>query len=100
MYKFVQEYDKDICDEMQHRMEELAELDETRREAHNRNAKLNLQVKNLYDKKSIEIKFEVGSMVLMWNARSKDKGKYGKFDPLWLDPYLIAYTHGEDSYFL
>lgn len=34
MYKFVQEYNDDICDLMQHRMEELIELDKTRREAH------------------------------------------------------------------
>ena len=34
----------------------------------------------------------------MWNARIDDKGKDGKFDPIWLGPYLIENTWGEDSY--
>lgn len=29
-------------------------------------------------------------MVLLWNIKSKDKGKNGKFDPLWLSIYEVA----------
>ena len=36
----------------------------------------------------------------MWNARIDDKGKHGKFDPIWLGPYLIENTWGVDSYML
>ena len=43
-------------------------------------------------------KFESGDLVLMWNARIEDKGKHGKLDPIWLGPYLIENTWGEDSY--
>ena len=39
-------------------------------------------------------------MVLMWNARMEDKGKHGKFYPIWLGPYNICDKNGEDSYFL
>ena len=45
-------------------------------------------------------KFEFEDLVLMWNARIEDKGKHGKFDPIWLGPYLIENTWGEDSYIL
>ena len=57
-------------------------------------------MKYLYDKRTTDRKFEVGDMVLMWNARMEDKGKHGKFDPIWLGPYNIHDTNGEDSYFL
>ena len=45
-------------------------------------------------------KFKLEDLILMWNARIEDKGKYGKFDPIWLVPYLIEATWGEDSYVL
>ena len=45
-------------------------------------------------------KFEIEDLVLMWNARIEDKGKHGKFDPIWLGPYLIENIWGEDSYIL
>lgn len=82
MYKFVQLYDDDIDDEMQLRIEDLIRLDETRRESASKNAKLQLQVKNLYDKKTVERRFEPDDLVLIWNVRLEDKGKHGKFDPI------------------
>jgi hypothetical protein len=57
-------------------------------------------MKHLYDRQAIERKFEIGDMILMWNARLEDKGKHGKFDPIWLGPYCICDTNGENSYFL
>ena len=57
-------------------------------------------MKYLYDKKLVEIFFELDDIVLMWNARLEDKGKHGKFDPTWLGPYLIDSNWGDDSYLL
>ena len=57
-------------------------------------------MKHLYDKRAIERKFNIGDLVLLWNARTEDKGKHGKFDPIWLGPYIVCSMHGEDSYFL
>ena len=57
-------------------------------------------MKYLYDKKAIDRKFEPNDMVLMWNARLEDKGNHGKFDPIWLGPYLVDSKWGDDSYFL
>ena len=57
-------------------------------------------MKHLFDRITIERKFEPYDMVLMWNARLKDKGKHGKFDPMWLGPYLLDSSKGEDSYVL
>lgn len=39
-------------------------------------------------------------MVLQWNERGQDKGKYKKFESLWIGPSIIYYVNGKDSYFL
>ena len=52
------------------------------------------------EKKANTRNFKIGDMVLMWSARIEDRGKHGKFDPIWLCPYSISNMHGEDSYFL
>lgn len=100
LYNYIQKYDEDIIDDMQERMDELVGLTEARKEASIRNQKLQLQFKTLYDKRTVSKKFENGDLVLMWNARLEDKGKHGKFDPIWLGPYLIENAYGEDSYIL
>lgn len=89
MYKLIQAYDEDLDDEMRVRMDELIQLDETRRNAHERNEDLQKQCKSLYDRRATQRSFKIDDMVLMWNARLEDKGKHGKFDPIWLGPYLI-----------
>ena len=100
LYNYIQMYDEDIIDDMQERLDELVGLTETRKEASIRNQKLQLKVKALYDKRTMNKKFENGDLVLMWNVRIGDKGKHGKFDPIWLGPYLIDSTWGEGSYVL
>ena len=57
-------------------------------------------MKHIFDRKVLQRKFEVDEMVLMWNSRIQDKGEYGKFDPIWLGPYLIESRWGDDSYIL
>ena len=83
---------------MQERLDELVELAKTRREASLRNKKLQLKVKTLYDRRTVSKKFESKDLVLMWNTRIEEKGKHGKFYPIWLGPYLIEALWGENSY--
>lgn len=85
---------------MQLRMEDIMQLDETRRDASTNNVKLQAKVKHLFDKRATERKFHPGDLVLCWNARNEDKGKHGKFDPLWLGPFLVHAHCGENSYFI
>ena len=81
-------------------MNDLVGLNENKRDASAKKIKLQLQMKHLFDKKVVERKFSIDEMLLMWNARIEDKGKHGKFDPIWLGPYLIESTWGYDSYLL
>ena len=50
-------------------MNDILQLDETRRDASIKNDKLQVQVKPLYDKKELERKFELEDLVLLWKAR-------------------------------
>lgn len=100
LYNYIQMYEEDITDDMQERLNELVGLTERRKEASIKNQKFQVQVKTLFNKNMVSRKFENRDLVLMWNAIIKDKGKHGKFDPIWLGPYLIENTWGEDSYIL
>ena len=93
-------HDDEIIDDMHQRIDELARLVETRKEASIRNMKLQLQKKHLYDRRTIIKKFQPEDLVLVWNARLQEKGKHGKFDPIWLGPYLVDSLWGNDSYFI
>lgn len=57
-------------------------------------------VNALHDKKVCDRSFEEGEWVLKWNAKDQDKGKHGKFDALWLGPFIISEKGGENSYYL
>jgi hypothetical protein len=45
-------------------------------------------VKRWFDKhKAKEKNFEVGDLVLKWDRANEPKGKYSKFQNLWLEPF-------------
>jgi len=56
------------------------------------------KVKKMFDKGTKDDDFQVGDLVLRWDARSEDKGKHGKFDHLWVGPYKIVAFHGNNAY--
>ena len=81
-------------------MEDIMQLDEIKRDAAANNLKLQTKVKHLFDKRATERHFLPGDLVLCWNARGEDKGKHGKFDPLWLGPFVVHSNNGENSYYI
>ncbi|XP_057825950.2 uncharacterized protein LOC131037778 [Cryptomeria japonica] len=90
VYKFIDENNLQMSDLVEERMDMLAELDESREDAHKKNLKLQQKSKYLFDKKTSERKFEINNLVLLWNARAQDKGKHGKFEALWPGPFVVA----------
>lgn len=81
-------------------MIQLVELEEMRIMAHKRNLKIQLQSKYLFDKRTTTRKFQIGNMVLQWNAREQDKGKHKNFESLWIGPFIVFDVNGKYSYFL
>ena len=54
----------------------------------------------LFDKRTNPNDFQMGYVVLQWDAPHKEKGKHGKKFHLWKGPYKIASFKGKNSYIL
>ena len=57
-------------------------------------------MKSIFDRKEKEILFQVGDLVLRRDTRREEKGKHGKFDPLWYGPYNISEARSNNTFIL
>ena len=48
------------------------------------------RIKIIFDKKEKVDNFQVGDWILKLDTVRKYKGKHGKFDSLWIGPFVIA----------
>jgi hypothetical protein len=62
--------------------------------AHDRQHK----IKKAFDRKVRKENFQLGDMVLKWDAPRQDKGKNGKFDALWIGPFNIFEMFPNNTY--
>ena len=58
------------------------------------------KMKNTFDRMVKEENFLVDDLVLKWDAPHEDKGKHGKFDHIWVGPYIFVAHRGENSFIL
>lgn len=100
IYKFLQAEDMELSEPMEDRMIQLVEVEEIITLAHKRNLKIQLQSKYLFDKRTTLRSFQIGDLVLQWNAKGQDKGKHKKFESLWIGPFVVCDPNGKNSYFL
>ena len=52
----------------------------------------------MFEKREKVDKFQVGNLVLKWDTVRKDKGKHGKFDSLWIGPFVIAHIQKNNTF--
>ena len=97
--RLIQEVQSDDND-MIRRINQTIHLQQTREEFYNKALQKQDNIKKLFDRRKKDNNFNVGDKVLKWDSRREDKGKHGKFDNLWLCPYLIHSTAGNNAYFL
>ena len=57
-------------------------------------------MKKLFDQHAKDKELLTGDLVLRWDIRRVDKGKHGKFDPLWFGPFKIAEVKGNNTFIL
>ena len=57
-------------------------------------------MKNAFDGKVKEEQFLIDDLVLKWDAPHEEKGKHGKFDHMWMGPYIIAAYRGDNALIL
>ena len=58
------------------------------------------RMKNTFDRKVNEEQFLIDDLVLKWDAPHEEKGKHGKFDHMWVGPYIIATYRGDNAFIL
>ena len=85
---------------MKRKIHQTIHLQQTREEVYNRALHKQENIKKLFDKRTKASDFSIGQKVLKWDSRREDKGKHGKFDNLWLGPYLIHSIASKNAYFL
>jgi hypothetical protein len=57
-------------------------------------------MKEIFDNKAKEYIFQIGNLVLKWDAYRLDKGKDGKFDTLWTSPLIISQVLQNNNFLL
>lgn len=78
----------------------MIHLQKYREEVFQNNSKLQEKIKNIYDIKTKADDFNLGDVVLQWDAWNEEKGKHGKFDDLCKGPYRISAFRGKNAYLL
>ena len=72
------------------RMLDLAELQQVREHVMEKLEAHQNRINIIFDKMEKVDNFQVGDWFLKWVIIRKDKGKHGKFDSLWIGPFMIA----------
>jgi hypothetical protein len=84
----------------QRRINQIIHLQQSREEVYNKTQVVQESIKKIFDKRTKEDDFELGDLVLRWDARNEYKGKHGKFDSLWKGPYIIHTFRGNHAFLL
>lgn len=87
-------------DEFHRRINHMIHLQQTRDEVFQNTFRLQEIIKEIYDQKTKEDKFQLEDVVLQWDARNEEKGKLGKFKNLWKGMYKIAAYRGKNDFLL
>jgi len=75
---------------MAKRISDLAEVHQIRDQLVEKSAAHQKRIKESFDRKAKMDNFQVGDLVLKWDALKEKKGNHGKFDALWTGPFVIA----------
>ena len=56
------------------------------------------KIKIIFDKREKVDNFQIGDWVRKWDTFRQDKGKHGKFDSLWIGPFVIAQVQKNNTF--
>jgi len=97
--KMLQEYKMEE-DSMPNKINQIIELDENRRKALDHSIRNQDKIKRTFDKSTRPRCFHIGDTILLWDKRREKPRKHGKFDSLWLGPYIIYDVVDTNSFLL
>jgi hypothetical protein len=85
-------------DHMVRRIHQIVEVQQIREQVmdvvHSRQQKF----KQAFDRKVTKKEFELGDLVLKWDAPRQDRGKHKKFDAPWIGPFRITEVFSNNTY--
>ena len=97
--KLLQEQ-QDEPNHMQRIINQIIELSELRDKTYDKVQIHKEKMKNTFDRKVKEDTFQIDHLVLKWDAPHEDKRNHGKFDHLWVVPYIISAHMGNNDFIL
>eukprot|EP00253_Pinus_taeda_P012041 PITA_12041 len=97
--KFLQEeQNEEEC--MAKRITDLAEIHQIREQLVERATAYQKNIKEAFDRKTKADNFQVGDLVLKWDALKEKKGNHRKFDAFWIGPFIISQIQGINTFIL
>ena len=97
--KFLQE-EQDEENDMARRVSDLVEVHQIRDQLIEKLIAHQKKIKEAFDKKEKIDNFQVGDLVLKWDALREKKDNHGKFDALWAGLFVIAWVQGNNIFTL
>ena len=94
---FFQE-EKDEPNDMMRRMMDLVELQQIREHMVGKSEAHQQRIKGMFDKREKENNFQVRHWVLKWDVVRQEKWKHGKFDSLWMGPFVIDQVYENNTF--
>lgn len=85
---------------MARRMSDLVEVHQIRDQLIKKSIVHQKKIKEVFDKKAKMNSFQVGDWVLKWDALKEKKGNHGKFDALWIGPFIITQAQMNNTFTL
>lgn len=58
------------------------------------------KIKDAFDRRTKIDNFQVGDLVLKWDALKEKKGNHGKFDAFWIGHFIICQIQGNNTFLL
>ena len=97
--KFLQQEQNEEGD-MAKRITDLAEVHQISEQLVEKAAAHQKKIKEAFDKRTKTDNFQVGNLVLKWDALKEKKSNHGKFDAFWTEPFIISQIQGNNTFIL
>jgi hypothetical protein len=95
--KLFQDYEGE-ADHVIRRIHQIVEVQQIREQVRTATHSHQEKIKQAFDNKVRKKDFEIGDLVLKWDAPRQDKGKHNKFDALWIGPFKISEIFSNNTY--
>jgi hypothetical protein len=95
--KLFQDYQGEL-DDMIRRIQQLVQVQQTGDKLLDKAHDHQQKIKQDFDKKVNKEDFQLGDIVLKWDAPRQYKGKNGKFEALWMGPFKNSEVFSNNTY--